>query len=184
MALLMLYPLLVNMHTHTHTHIHIHTHTHTYIHTHTHIRTYTHTHTYIHTHIHTYIHTHIHTHTHTHTHAHTHTHTPSDNWFGLLFSQTSSSKKSNLILAVFYPDSEIPWLGLLSYLGPKPTHTDPRITSASDKDPFPVPPPRAPSFQTPNVLLWASETVLQVCVLMSPTPLPFFGGGGGNYVHF
>ena len=99
----------------------------------------------------------------------------SDHWFGLLFSQTSPSKKSNLILTIFYPDSEIPWLGLLSYLGPKPTHTDPRVSSASDKDPFPVHPVRSPSFQNPNILLWGSEAVLQVRVCkhsLVPRPPP------------
>ncbi len=98
-----------------------------------------------------------------------------EQWYGILFSQTSTTKKSNLLLAVFYPNSDIPWLGPFSYLGPKPVAgvADPRRAAGvppvvpaleQEKALFPVLPPRHPSFQTPSTLLWASESVLQVCV--------------------
>ena len=98
---------------------------------------------------------------------------PREKWYGALFSQTSSTKKSNLVLTVYYPDSDVPWLGQFSYLGPKSftNVTDPRRgavgpvqPSDSEKNLFPVVPPRHPSFQNPSSLLWASEAVLQVCV--------------------
>lgn len=85
----------------------------------------------------------------------------SDGWFGLLFSAvSSSSKKSNLVLSVFYPNADIPWLGPFLYLGPKPSVL--RKTDGEDSDnPFPVPPSRNLSYQVPGSLLWASESVLQ-----------------------
>lgn len=99
-----------------------------------------------------------------------------EHWYGILYSQTSSTKKSNLLLSVLYRNADVPWLGPFSYLGPRPVTgvTDPRRAAGAppsvpleqEKNPFPVPPPRLPSFQTPNSLLWASEMVLQVCVCM------------------
>ena len=89
-----------------------------------------------------------------------------EKWYGLLFSQLFNSKKSNLVLCVFYPNSEIPWLGPIPYLGTKqPTvMTDPRVAQQTTPgDIFPIGPPRPPSFSSPNNLLWAKETVLQVC---------------------
>ena len=91
-----------------------------------------------------------------------------DKWYGLLVSQLFNSKKSNLVLCVFYPNSEVPWLGPIPYLGTKqPTTTvmaDPRVAPQPSQtgDLFPVGPPRPPSFNSPANLLWAKETVLQV----------------------
>lgn len=40
-------------------------------------------------------------------------------WFGMLYSQADSKKKSNLMMSLFEPGSEpLPWLGKISYLGP------------------------------------------------------------------
>lgn len=91
-------------------------------------------------------------------------HTYSEDWYGLLYSQTSNSKKANLVLCVFYPNSDIPWLGPFLYLGPKPsTITDPRMAHLQpDKPSFPVTPSHLPSFHSPSNLLWAKETLLQV----------------------
>lgn len=83
----------------------------------------------------------------------------SDNWFGLLSSAAVSSKKSNLILAVLFPDTDIPWLGSISYLGPKLLGTDPRLNEA--KSYYPVSVPRAMSYQTQSNLYWAKEGGLQ-----------------------
>lgn len=92
----------------------------------------------------------------------------SEKWYGLLFSQSSSSKKANLVLCVLYPNSELPWLGQMAYLGPKTkadgsSSADPRLQgSSSETNPFPVAPMHLPSFHTPSNLLWAKEAVLQV----------------------
>ena len=85
----------------------------------------------------------------------------SDNWFGLLSSAAASSKKSNLILTVFFPDADIPWLGSLSYLGPKIIGTDPRLTEANNKSLFPVSVPHTMSYQAQSNLYWAKEGGLQ-----------------------
>lgn len=81
-----------------------------------------------------------------------------------MFSQTSTSKKANLVLCVLYPNSDLPWLGQMAYLGPKTTDiTDPRIQSTTNgPNLFPVGPSHLPSFHTPSNLLWAKESVLQV----------------------
>lgn len=40
-------------------------------------------------------------------------------WYGMLYSQADSKKKSNLMLSVFDPGAEpLPWLGKISHLGP------------------------------------------------------------------
>lgn len=40
-------------------------------------------------------------------------------WYGMLYSQADSKKKSNLMMSLFEPGSEpLPWLGKISYLGP------------------------------------------------------------------
>ena len=94
-----------------------------------------------------------------------------EKWYGLLFSQSSSTKKANLVLCVLYPNSDLPWLGQMAYLGPKAKadgsstggSVDPRLQGAnSDANPFPVGPSHLPSFHTPSNLLWAKEPVLQV----------------------
>ena len=91
-----------------------------------------------------------------------------EKWYGLLFSQLFNSKKSNLVLCVFYPNSEVPWLGPIPYLGTKQpaVMADPRVApqTTTPGDLFPIGPPRPPSFSSPNNLLWAKETVLQVCM--------------------
>ena len=87
-----------------------------------------------------------------------------EDWFGVLFSQTASSKKSNLVLGVFYPGTSLSWLGRVLYLGNHPENTDPRLQQAAEKEKgamYPLPPPRPLSFQTPNNFLWAEEGVLQ-----------------------
>ncbi len=88
----------------------------------------------------------------------------SDDWYGLLFSQTSTAKKSNLVLCVFHPSSDLPWLGPFPYLGPKTAAaSDPRQTKPQTTDKsFPVIPSHLPSYHTPSNMLWAKEALLQV----------------------
>ena len=94
-----------------------------------------------------------------------------EKWYGLLFSQLFNSKKSNLVLCVFYPNSDVPWLGPIQYLGtnqPTTVMSDPRVAQQTQPgDLFPIGPPRPPSFSSPSDLLWAKETVLQVCTYMT-----------------
>jgi len=87
-----------------------------------------------------------------------------EKWYGLLFSQTASSRKANLVLCVLYPGSELPWLGHLEYLGPKEVMGDPRVvkSATADTQGFPVGPLHLPSFHAPSTLLWVKEAVLQV----------------------
>lgn len=43
----------------------------------------------------------------------------SPDWFGMLYSQADSKKKSNLMMSLFEPGLEpLPWLGKISQLGP------------------------------------------------------------------
>ena len=89
-----------------------------------------------------------------------------EEWYGFLFSQTSASKKANLVLCVLYPKADLPWLGKMNYLGPKTTEVgDPRVQSsvAVETSQFPVGPSHLPSFHTPSNLFWVKESVLQVC---------------------
>lgn len=49
-----------------------------------------------------------------------------DNWFGFIYSWADSKKKSNLMLTILPPGSDVvPWLGDLNYLHcPDPQYTD------------------------------------------------------------
>lgn len=43
----------------------------------------------------------------------------SPDWYGMLYSQADSKKKSNLMMSLFEPGPEtLPWLGKISQLGP------------------------------------------------------------------
>lgn len=40
-------------------------------------------------------------------------------WYGMLYSQADSKKKSNLMMSLFEPGPEpLPWLGKITHLGP------------------------------------------------------------------
>lgn len=44
---------------------------------------------------------------------------PRPEWYGMLYSQADSKKKSNLMMSLFEPGAEpLPWLGKISHLGP------------------------------------------------------------------
>lgn len=44
---------------------------------------------------------------------------PRPEWFGMLYSQADSKKKSNLMMSLFEPGPDpLPWLGKISHLGP------------------------------------------------------------------
>ena len=70
-------------------------------------------------------------------------------------SEGKNSKRSNLILSVFHPGQQIPWLGDIDYLGMKDT--------SKEYEDFPVGPPRTLSFQNASNLSWAGDNVIQVC---------------------
>lgn len=76
-------------------------------------------------------------------------------------SAAASSKKSNLILTVLFPDAEVPWLGQIRHLGPKSSGSDPRLLESGKKDHFPVSVPHMLSYQAPTTLFWAKEAGLQ-----------------------
>lgn len=75
-------------------------------------------------------------------------------------------------MCVLYPNTDLPWLGKMAYLGPKVADvSDPRVQSATNEaNPFPVGPAHLPSFHSPSTLLWAKESVLQVnsCTVEPP----------------
>ena len=44
---------------------------------------------------------------------------PRPDWYGMLYSQADSKKKSNLMMSLFEPGPEpLPWLGKVAQLGP------------------------------------------------------------------
>lgn len=87
-------------------------------------------------------------------------HNYSDNWYGLLSSASTFSKKSNLILTVLFPGATVPWFGQMSYLGPKMVGTDPRLSDQGSSG-YPVSVPHVMSYQAPSTLFWAKETGIQ-----------------------
>ena len=83
-----------------------------------------------------------------------------EDWFGFLYSFTSTTKKANLVLSVLFPNAELSWLGPFKYLGPKASTSDPRGSKSAS--PFPVSTPHTLSYQTqPGQLCWAKDSCLQ-----------------------
>lgn len=83
-----------------------------------------------------------------------------EDWFGFLYSATSTTKKANLVISVLFPNTELPWLGPFKYLGPKASTSDPRGSKSAS--PFPVSTPHTLSYQAqPGQLCWAKESCLQ-----------------------
>ncbi|XP_065194287.1 integrator complex subunit 14-like [Sycon ciliatum] len=102
-------------------------------------------------------------------------------WFGLLMSAADSKKKANLVLSIFAPGCQLPWLGgRLSMLGPsallqqetgltrKRRHSE-ASGEQSDSEPgeyrpsdyLPVPPITPPSFNSLSGLTWARQQNIQ-----------------------
>ncbi|XP_053282498.1 integrator complex subunit 14 [Pleuronectes platessa] len=84
-------------------------------------------------------------------------------WYGMLYSQADSKKKSNLMMSLFEPGSEpLPWLGKISYLGPI-SEAPENPYGEDDKSPFPVQPSAKRSYAQ-NVTVWIKASGLQTDV--------------------
>lgn len=59
---------------------------------------------------------------------------PRPEWYGMLYSQADSKKKSNLMMSLFEPGPEpLPWLGKMAQLGPTSGRACP-VESLREKD--------------------------------------------------
>ncbi|XP_049579752.1 integrator complex subunit 14 [Syngnathus scovelli] len=85
-------------------------------------------------------------------------------WFGMLYSQADSKKKSNLMMSLFEPGTEpLPWLGKISHLGPISEAAENPYGEDDSKSPFPVQPPVKRSYAQ-NVTVWIKASGLQTDV--------------------
>ncbi|XP_061531911.1 integrator complex subunit 14 isoform X1 [Phycodurus eques] len=85
-------------------------------------------------------------------------------WFGMLYSQADSKKKSNLMMSLFEPSTEpLPWLGKISHLGPISEAAENPYGEDDSKSPFPVQPPVKRSYAQ-NVTVWIKASGLQTDV--------------------
>ncbi|XP_071354331.1 integrator complex subunit 14 [Trachinotus anak] len=85
-------------------------------------------------------------------------------WYGMLYSQADSKKKSNLMMSLFEPGSEpLPWLGKISHLGPISEAAENPYGEDDSKSPFPVQPQVKRSYAQ-NVTVWIKASGLQTDV--------------------
>ncbi|XP_061917102.1 integrator complex subunit 14 [Entelurus aequoreus] len=85
-------------------------------------------------------------------------------WFGMLYSQADSKKKSNLMMSVFEPGPEpLPWLGKSAHLGPISEAAENPYGEDDSKSPFPLQPPVKRSYAQ-NVTVWIKASGLQTDV--------------------
>uniref|UniRef100_A0A3B3Z9W1 Integrator complex subunit 14 n=1 Tax=Periophthalmus magnuspinnatus TaxID=409849 RepID=A0A3B3Z9W1_9GOBI len=85
-------------------------------------------------------------------------------WFGMLYSQADSKKKSNLMMSLFEPGPDpLPWLGKISHLGPISEAVENPYGEDDSKSPFPVQPPVKRSYAQ-NVTVWIKASGLQTDV--------------------
>uniref|UniRef100_A0A8D3BND8 von Willebrand factor A domain-containing protein 9 n=1 Tax=Scophthalmus maximus TaxID=52904 RepID=A0A8D3BND8_SCOMX len=85
-------------------------------------------------------------------------------WYGMLYSQADSKKKSNLMMSLFEPGPEpLPWLGKISYLGPISEAAENPYGEDESKSPFPVQPAAKRSYAQ-NVTVWIKASGLQTDV--------------------
>uniref|UniRef100_A0A673M249 Integrator complex subunit 14 n=1 Tax=Sinocyclocheilus rhinocerous TaxID=307959 RepID=A0A673M249_9TELE len=85
-------------------------------------------------------------------------------WFGMLYSQADSKKKSNLMMSLFEPGSEpLPWLGRISQLGPASDAAENPYGEDDSKSPFPIQPKNKRSYAQ-NVTVWIKASGLQTDV--------------------
>uniref|UniRef100_A0A8C6LIJ5 Integrator complex subunit 14 n=1 Tax=Nothobranchius furzeri TaxID=105023 RepID=A0A8C6LIJ5_NOTFU len=83
-------------------------------------------------------------------------------WFGMLYSQADSKKKSNLMMSLFEPGPDpLPWLGKITHLGPVSEAAENPYGEDDSKSPFPVQPPAKRSYAQ-NVTVWIKASGLQV----------------------
>uniref|UniRef100_A0A672J3K7 Integrator complex subunit 14 n=1 Tax=Salarias fasciatus TaxID=181472 RepID=A0A672J3K7_SALFA len=85
-------------------------------------------------------------------------------WFGMLYAQADSKKKSNLMMSLFEPGPEpLPWLGKISHLGPISEAAENPYGEDDSKSPFPVTPQAKRSYAQ-NVTVWIKASGLQTDV--------------------
>ncbi|KAK2848065.1 hypothetical protein Q7C36_009747 [Tachysurus vachellii] len=85
-------------------------------------------------------------------------------WYGMLYSQADSKKKSNLMMSLFEPGPEpLPWLGKISQLGPISDAPENPYGEDDSKSPFPVLPKSKRSYAQ-NVTVWIKASGLQTDV--------------------
>uniref|UniRef100_A0A674N022 Integrator complex subunit 14 n=1 Tax=Takifugu rubripes TaxID=31033 RepID=A0A674N022_TAKRU len=85
-------------------------------------------------------------------------------WYGMLYSQADSKKKSNLMMSIFEPGSEpLPWLGKISHLGPISEATENPYGEDDNKSPFPLQPQVKRSYAQ-TVTVWIKASGLQTDV--------------------
>ncbi|XP_051513070.1 integrator complex subunit 14-like isoform X2 [Myxocyprinus asiaticus] len=85
-------------------------------------------------------------------------------WFGMLYSQADSKKKSNLMMSLFEPGLDpLPWLGRLSQLGPASDAAENPYGEGDGKSPFPIQPKHKRSYAQ-NVTVWIKASGLQTDV--------------------
>uniref|UniRef100_A0A8C5BTN0 Integrator complex subunit 14 n=1 Tax=Gadus morhua TaxID=8049 RepID=A0A8C5BTN0_GADMO len=85
-------------------------------------------------------------------------------WYGMLYSQADSKKKSNLMMSLFEPGPEpLPWLGKVAHLGPISEAAENPYGEDDSKSPFPVQPSIKRSYAQ-NVTVWIKASGLQTDV--------------------
>uniref|UniRef100_A0A3Q2DCD8 Integrator complex subunit 14 n=1 Tax=Cyprinodon variegatus TaxID=28743 RepID=A0A3Q2DCD8_CYPVA len=85
-------------------------------------------------------------------------------WFGMLYSQADSKKKSNLMMSLFEPGpNPLPWLGKITHLGPVSEAAENPYGEDDSKSPFPVQPQVKRSYAQ-NVTVWIKASGLQTDV--------------------
>uniref|UniRef100_A0AAZ3S1J1 Integrator complex subunit 14 n=1 Tax=Oncorhynchus tshawytscha TaxID=74940 RepID=A0AAZ3S1J1_ONCTS len=85
-------------------------------------------------------------------------------WYGMLYSQADSKKKSNLMMSLFEPGPEpLPWLGKVSQLGPISDAAENPYGEDDSKSPFPLQPKIKRSYAQ-NVTVWIKASGLQTDV--------------------
>ena len=82
----------------------------------------------------------------------------------MLYSWADSKKKSNLVLSVFSPGVEIPWLGNLKRLMPSAEMQDNpyKLEGNLEESPFPVETSRRRSYHSQASVVWVKGSGLQV----------------------
>ncbi|XP_066557346.1 integrator complex subunit 14 [Amia ocellicauda] len=85
-------------------------------------------------------------------------------WYGMLYSQADSKKKSNLMMSLFEPGPEpLPWLGKISQLGPISDAKENPYGEDDSRSPFPLQPKHKRSYAQ-NVTVWIKPSGLQTDV--------------------
>lgn len=98
----------------------------------------------------------------------------------MLYSWADSKKKSNLVLSVFAPGVEIPWLGNLKRLMPAAEMQDNpyKLDGDLEESPFPVETSRRRSYHSQASVVWIKGSGLQVVTHSKHKPISLQQGGG------